>query len=158
MYKSVYVSMDETKDRRDNKLNKKVSKYKDKHGTIKAELQSCIEWATDLQNENWIFKMSYNQLIEYFFRTKRKKVKDLKNEKYIRDKFKSIMNKNRYPMDKVGKEQGYSIYSIENISEFMLILLEAIKKKKIKEFLDIPDVFYIARQIRSLGIEYYFVK
>lgn len=158
MYNSWYVSMDETKCRKDNKLNKKVSKYKDKHGIIKPEFQSCLEWATNLQNEKWIFKVCYNQLVEYFSRTKRKKLEDLKNDKYIRDKLKSIMNKNRYPMAKLGKEYGCSIYSIENVSEFILILLEAVKRRKVREFLDIPDVFYISRQIKNLGVEYYFEK
>lgn len=142
---------------KNNKLRKKVSKYKDKHGTIKPEFESCVVWANGLKNDKNLFFVCYNQLVDYFSKCKKKKLKDLKNQRYIRDKLKSVIKNNSYPMTKLGKSNGYSIYSIENAAEFMLLLLEAVKSKKIKEFLDVPDVFYIARQIKSIGIEYYFI-
>ena len=143
---------------KNNKLRKKVSNYKDKHGTIRPEFKSCIIWANNLKNNKSLFCECYNQLIEYFSIYKKKKLKDLKNQRYIRDKLKSVIRKNSYPMTKLGKSEGYSIYSIENVAEFILLLLEAVKLKKIKEFLDVPDVFYIARQIKNIGIEYYFAR
>lgn len=49
-----------------------------------------------------------------------------------------------------------SIYKKDDVVRFLLLLDYAVKVDRIKDLLDIPDVFYILRQIICVGLDYYF--
>lgn len=144
----------DNKMRKNNKLNKKVSKYRDKDGHIKEEMQQCVSFVKDIEGNNKIFKFCYNELREENHKLQNMNLKEISRE--MSHKLKHSFNKNKYSIQKTFKQDGYAIYEKEDIYVFFLVLLESIKCKKVKEFLDIPDVFYILRQIKGVGIDYYF--
>ena len=136
-----------------NKLDKKVSKYRDKDGQIKKEMQECISFVQKIQNNNKIVKSCYNELREEVPKFKKMDTTDIKLEIY--HKLKRSINRNNYFMLKMYKSQGYTVYDKKDICMFLLVLFESIKRKMVKSFLDIPDVFYIIRQLKGVGIKYY---
>lgn len=156
MYQVMDYNMFET-NRYGNKQQKKVSKYKDKYGNIKKEYDECINWANDLQGKSWILRECYDCTKEKVYKYNiRRKIK-AQYSVYMSNKLSYIINKNKYKIEKCGKKDGYSLYSKEDVAEFILVLVESLNKNRLREFLDIPDVFYIARQIKYFGVEYYLI-
>ena len=148
------------------KILKKVSKYRDKSGIIKVQVEECKEWL----NKNIfgeyvtdIYKECYNNLLMSFQRMMfanarrryRNRLKDLKNGKYIKSRLSSIFKSNKLYFDKLYKKDGIQIYSYIDVCEFMLLLIEAKKQNRLYQFIDIPVVFYITRQIKAIGLNYY---
>lgn len=138
---------------RNNKLKKKVSNFRDKSGEIKKEVQLCKMWINAL-DKNKIRKECYEVLKENCYECKKMDIDKFNLEIY--HKLKHSINKNHYYLAKKYKEYGFSVYQKEDICIFLLILLESLKRNMLDFFLDIPDVFYILRQIKGVGLNYYF--
>ena len=147
------------------KILKKVSKYRDKKGNIKVQLEECKEWLNKIVFSEYIcdiYNECYNNLLMSFqrmmFRNRKRymnRVKDLRNGKYIECRLSSIFKNNKLYLDKLYKKDGIQIYSYLDVCEFMLLLIEAKRQNKLYQFIDIPDVFYIIRQIKAIGLNYY---
>ncbi len=145
---------------------KKVSKYRDKDGKIKLQMQECKAWL----KEN-IFSDEYVKIRTYCYYAllasyERKmhiksrkaymhRIKDLKNGSYLKSRLISILRKNRLYINKLYKKDGNQIYDGDDVVEFILLLCEAKSNKVLDSFLDIPDVFYILKQLKSVGISFY---
>ena len=151
---------------RNEKRLKKVSKYKDKNGNIKIQIKECNNWIEQnifgkffYQIKSYCYKNFISFLEKMSFVKKRKayihKINDLKNGKYLKSRLLSIINKNRLYFDKIYKINGIQIYKEEDMCEFILLIIEAKAQKILKSFLDIPDVFYIIRQLKGIGLRYY---
>lgn len=139
---------------RSNKCNKKVSKFRDEDGHIKKEMKECRVWINVLRCNNNISRFCYKELIDQIPKFRRMDFSDIRIEIY--HKLKHSLNRNNYLMSKLYKTDGYVVYEKTDICMFLLVLFEAIRRRMINSFLDIPDVFYIVRQIKGVGVNYYF--
>lgn len=149
---SVYEPKSKEK-KKSNKLNKKVSKYRDKDGHIKKEMQDCVSFVEKIQDNTMITKSCYSNLITNIPKFRRMNITEIRLEIY--HKLKRSLNRNNYFMEKMYKSDGFVVYDKADVCFFILVLFESLKRKMIKSFLDIPDVFYILRQIKGIGIKYY---
>lgn len=141
------------KRKKSNKLYKKVSKFRDKDGHIKREMEECINFIERIQDNTTIINSCYDNLIKEIPKFRKMDIKEIKLEIY--HKLKHSFNRNNYFIEKMYKSDGYVVYNKADICVFILVLFEAVKRKMIKSFLDIPDVFYIVRQLKGIGIRYY---
>lgn len=139
--------------KRSNKLEKKVSKYRDKDGHIKKEMKECRLWITSLKNIDSLSKECYKVLVNKIPKYQKMDLSEIKFDIY--HKLKHSINKNNYQLSKIYQENNFAIYKEEDICMFLLVLFEASKRKMLNSFLDIPDVFYILRQIKGVGLKYY---
>lgn len=142
------------------KKNRKVSKYRDKNGDISIEVANCNKWANEIfKRKEDIEKFCIEQIKETaLYNHTRKNIHkciDIDNGKYAKSLLFRAFDKNKFYIPKKKKEGNICIYEDNGIYIFMLTLLKAIEIGKIRQFLDIPDVFYIVRQIKAIGIEYY---
>lgn len=200
---------------KDKKNKRKVSKYKDKKGEIKKQIDYCIKWLNEESKKyietckiiscKRIFKIvrakgggikSYKYIKREFIAFSKKNSNSSASDyidefmllKFVQSDFKKAIRSNEYKIEKlktVKMKLGYSdflsspiacyvskydyktaqeefieipvsVYRKREVARFLLILDYALKEDMIKEILDIPDVFYILRQIICIGPEYYF--
>lgn len=200
---------------KDKKNKRKVSKYKDKKGEIKKQIDYCIKWLNE-ESKKYIetckiisckrllkivrakgggirsYKYVKKEFITYSKKNPNMQASDNIDEfmllKFVRSDLKKAISSNEYKIEKlrtiklklsyldflnspiacyVSKyehkkaqdefiEIPVSVYRKREVARFLLLLDYALKEDKIKEILDIPDVFYILRQIICVGPEYYF--
>ena len=143
-----------------SRRNRKVSKYKDKTGKIKTEFGECIIFANDISSKKqYIQRVCENSLKEQWSYSKSKnsrhKIYDMINGRYAKSLLSKALTENRFYAEKVKKEDGIYIFKKEDIHKFIITLLKAVERGQIRQFLDIPDVFYITRQLKKVGVEYY---
>ena len=141
---------------------RKVSKYRDKNGNIKKEMIECIRYIDDSVKLNieYIQKYCLRELNEFFYRSKSKKINhkcnDLEKGSYTKCMVNKAYRTNKFYIRKdIKQDSGAWVYEKMDMYKFLLSLCYAIKHKELNQFIDIPDVFYILRQLKSTGIEYY---
>lgn len=146
------------------KINRKVGKYKDKKGIVKEGMKKIHEFLNELTKDEdkylEIVEYSKKHLINTISRntkSKRHKINDIKNGSYMKIRLNTIMITNRYQVYKLYKKDEYVLFESKYIYEFICLLDEAIREDKVAEFIDVPDVFYIARNLAFTGIAPYFI-
>lgn len=127
----------------------RIANYKE--GGIPEEY---IKWVEELINSSEFEKITQ---IEYDYHGQIKGKN--KDRFYATNRLNKILDRNKYFMKKVSKH-GLR-FSYTDVKEFLTILKESSEKGLLREFLNIPDVWYIIRNLREnwndvLGIYYTF--
>lgn len=141
----------------ERKRKRKVRKYKDKKGFIKIEYEECLKWIEELCKKEKVIEDSRAILNANFYALKNKhKFYELKRGKYLPSKLNTVLFDNRCRMDKVGKLNSFVKYKRNDVYELLVLLHYAKSQGVIKDFLDVPDVFFAVRQLKGTGVEIYF--
>lgn len=142
-----------------SRSQKKVSKYRDKDGYIKRQMEECRKWiCTEIgDNASYFEKLFCFKLLREFETRKKSKYKisAIKNGSYVESLYNKVLYENRFILSKKSKENGIVLYEKIDMYKFIATLIYAYKSGKIREFLDVPDVFYIMRQLKETGLEPY---
>ncbi|MDD3304148.1 MAG: hypothetical protein PHP54_04445 [Clostridia bacterium] len=208
-------SLDRARILSSKKNTRRVSKYKDRKGEIRRQLEQCMAWLISLEDLD-VCRDIYVAEIARQLRAGNYSSKEFKNEKKnflryysdswstgeiteldiqnflllkrIKSEYTKILKNNRckfkqfkttikrftvaeaanFPItyynliDKAiedGKdsfEVSLKIYTKKDVAKFLLVLDYALNNDKIFEILDVPDVFYVLRQIICAGPDFYF--
>ena len=146
---------------RRKKLERKVSCYRCKNAKISEEIRIGNMFASNIakSSNSELYNNAYKNLIRTISMKRKKdrhKVKDLKNGYYMHCRLNSIILKNRYLLNKYSKYDNVVLFYREDVYEYICILFQAKKEHKLKEFLDVPDVSYVTRNLCKTGIDIYF--
>ena len=107
--------------------------------------EEYIKWAKNVVNSEEFEKITQMEN-DVFYRRKNRN-KEFINRFYTINKLNKILNKNKYFVEKVSR---FGLrFSYSDVQEFLLILKEAYEKDVLKEFLEVPDVWYIVRNIKE---------
>lgn len=141
-----------------SRRNRKVSKYRDKDGKINKQVEECLLWCDKNSNkmEFWekFFKSRFLEDSQKRKKSKHK-VMVIKSGEYISSFYKKVIEENRFKIVKLKKEDNICIYPRYEMSRFILVLIYAYNNGKMREFIDVPDVFFVLRQLKETGIEIY---
>lgn len=148
------------KNGRKSKLDRKVSKYKDKSGFIAIEQKEAAEWFVNMckQEPEKFNKMKSICCIEIAKHASNRRRKYIKSDEYLKVRLDSIFLKNRYILKKKKRTNGLVYFYTRDVLEFLTLLYISYINKKFYEFIDIPDVSYILRQLKKTGLDIYFNK
>ena len=142
------------------KALRKVSNYLDKDGKVAREMIECLKWVDSLNTKKEIIKKACTRELATVYNKGnahkyRHKINDIRNGSYARYMLNNAFNENKFNMEKIQKVNNTWIYSNIDVYKFFLVLLKSLDDKKQRQFLNIPDVFYIVRQIKKVGVDYY---
>lgn len=118
----------------------------------KGELETYIDWVKSIISTPEFFELislgSENRdYTKRYFAERELKERQLTNVFYIKNKLERSLNKNKYVLEKVRR---YGLkFSFYDVQEFLIVLKYADENDCLKEFLSIPDVWYIIRNIKS---------
>lgn len=118
----------------------------------KGELDSYIFWVKNIISSPEFKKVILNETgfrnsANYYSKDEELMEKQLSNVFYIRHKLERALTRNKYKVEKISK---FGIrFSFIDVREFLIILKDANDNDCLEEFLSIPDVWYIIRNIRK---------
>ena len=118
----------------------------------KGELASYTLWVQEFLNSSEFIRImqsgiSLANYSEYYSKEKAQFEKKLSNPYYLRNRLERALNDNKYVIEKVNR---YGLrFSFLDVREFLAVLNEAETHKCLEDFLSIPDVWYIIRNIRK---------
>lgn len=118
----------------------------------KGEKESYISWIDEIiKSPEYEFIVLKGVLlyksIGYYSKDEESQNRKLNNPIYVRNKLERILKRNKYTLPKVSK---YGLrFSFSDVREFLAILKEAKYYNCLDEFIEIPDVWYIIKNIRE---------
>ncbi len=148
------------KNGRKRKLERKVSKYKDKREIIANEQMEAAEWFINMcKSEPEKFnKIKSICCIGRAKHTSNRRRKYIKSDEYLKLRLNSIILKNRYILKKKKRSNGFVYFYTKDVVEFLALIYTSYINKKFWKFIDIPDVSYILRQLKKTGLDIYLNK
>ena len=140
---------------------RKVSRYRDYNHEIAREIINCKEWLRDIEERKEYFKrICRRKLINYYHVLNSKKyarrIADIKKGNFTKCMMESVFQKNRFYIYKTNREDNVCLFDRYDVYKFFLVLIYTMETKELEHFIDIPDVFYIIRQLRRTNLKYYF--
>lgn len=115
---------------------KRIANYKE--GGIPEEFLAWVECILETDEVKNLIRFDFNIPILKKYR---------KSCFYATSRLNKVLSKNKYFMPKVAKD-GLK-FSIEDLKEFFIVLQEAKSRELLKEFLSVPDVWYILRNVKE---------
>ncbi len=145
----------------DRKKLRKVSKYRDYNHKIAKEKTECLHWAENIENKKkYLKRVCKRELVRYFETLDGDKyihkIYDTKNGRYTKCMTESVFKENKFHLDKIFKDKDVCYFDKYDVYKFMLVLIYVIERNKLEQFIDIPDVFYIIRQLKQTNLKFYF--
>lgn len=145
----------------DRKKLRKVSKYRNYNNKIVKEKTECLHWAESVEDKKkYLKRVCKRELVRYFETLDSDKyihrVYDIKNGSYTKCMTESVFKENKFHLDKIFKDKDVCYFNKYDVYKFILVLIYVIERNKLEQFIDIPDVFYIIRQLKQTGLKFYF--
>lgn len=144
------------KDDRRKRL-RKVSKYRGKSEKFLCELENGKKFVEAiLANKQHWYKIAFENFRNSIPKNKKHKRNELKNGNYMHCRLSSIIQNNKFSLEKEEKRGDYVIFSKRCVFEYICLLYQAQREELTFEFLDVPDVSYMTRMLAKTGIDKYF--